>query len=133
MQKQHLENLASRPNTTVMTVEHDVKNDPWPVSRLRPVMESIMRGVTQKEEEDITDFALRKRMLEDPETLAFQRQHPQLYWVLTDRAVMREQKSRDAITALLRLRTQVERGEIPNGHEADAAATNAVMTALMTE
>ena len=128
-QKERLRELASRPNTTVLDVEHDHHHDPWPVSRLRPVLERLTARVLSTPE-DVSDFVLRKQCLEDEEVLAFQRNHPKFYWLLTDRKIMREPKHRDAITGMLYIRGEVEKGNVANGHEADAMATRTVIEAL---
>jgi hypothetical protein len=129
-QKERLQELSEKPNTTVFTVEHDVKNEPWPAARLRGVMETITARVLATPD-DVTDFALRKNLLGyDEEILAFQRQHPKFYWLLTDRAIMREKKSRDAVTGMLFVRDEIERGRVAEGQEADAMATRTVIEAL---
>ena len=128
-QEQHLRELSERPNTQVLQVKHDFKHDPWPVSRLRPVLEALTARVLAFGD-DVPDFTVRKTCLDDPETLAFQRHHPKFYWLLTDRSIMKEQKSRDAITGMLYVREEVEKGNVPDEQEADAMATRTVMEAL---
>ena len=81
---------------------------------------------------DASDFAFRKACLQEEEVLLFQRRHPQLYWMVTDREKMREQRYRSAVSALLEVRRRVERGEVKEGEEADAAATRVVIDALGT-
>lgn len=131
-QKERLHELASRPNTTVLDVEHDHHHDPWPVSRLRPVLERLT-GQVLSTPDDVSDFTLRKRCMEDAEVLEFQRNHPKFYWLLTDRKIMREQKHRDAITGMLYIRGEVEKGNVSNGHEADGMATRTVIEALQRQ
>ena len=128
-QKERLRELASRPITTVLDVEHDHHHDPWSVSRLRPLLERLTERVLTTPD-DVSDFALRKQCLEDAEILDFQRNHPKFYWLLTDRTIMREQKHRDAITGMLYIRGEVERGNVAHGHEADGMATRTVIEAL---
>ena len=129
LQREQLEALAARPNTTVLDVTHDLLHDPWRSERLRPVMDRIVDAALAHGAE-VDDFAVRKAGLADPEALALQREHPQLYWVLTDRATMREPRARRAVGAMLGLRERVERGEVAEGHAADALATQVVMAAL---
>jgi hypothetical protein len=128
-QQAHLQELASRPNTTVLTVQHDSIADPWTETRLTTVLNSLQERILAADDE-VDDFVLRKRCLEDPETLAFQRQHPKFYWMLTDRKLMREDKFRGAVLSMIQLRGSVERGEVAAGQEADAMATKKVMEAL---
>ena len=128
-QKERLRELASRPNTTVLDVEHDHHHDPWPVSRLRPLLERLA-GRVLSTPDDVSDFVLRKQCLEDSEALEFQRNHPQFYWLLTDRTIMREQKHRDAITGMLLILGEVEKGNVSHGQEADGMATRTVIEAL---
>lgn len=128
-QRARLEELAQRPNTTVFDVQHDVRNDPWPVSRLRPVLESVVAR-TLAFDDATDDFVVRKTCLDDPEVLAFQRQHPKLYWILTDRKIMREPKHRNAVHAMLQVRVEIESGRVQEGQDADALATKTVVRAL---
>lgn len=128
-QQERLRELSQRPNTSVLQVEYDAVRDPWPVARLRPVMEGLVARVLAFDDAT-SDFAVRKACLDDPETLEFQRAHPKLYWSLTDRAQMRQKKARDAVAAMLRVRERVEKGEVTDEHEADALATRTVMAAL---
>lgn len=128
-QREHLRQLADKPNTTVLTVEHDSVNKPWSVDRLRPVMEKIVERVLAFDD-DVNDFCVRKTCLDDPEILEFQRRHPQLYWMISDRKVMREPRLRNTMNAMLELRAKVERGELSEGTDADAAATQTVVAAL---
>lgn len=128
----HLRELASRPNTTVYTVQHDAVNDPWPEARLTAVLNTL-QGRILAADANLSDFALRKACLDDLEILAFQRQHPKFYWMLTDRALMREDKFRTAVVSMIQLRGRVERGEVEGGREADAMATKNVVEALTGE
>lgn len=128
-EKKRLQDLSSRRNTTVLTVEHDFINEPWPVSRLRPLLERLAKRVT--EFPDGTDeFVVRKTCLDDPEVLQFQRMHPQLYYMVTDRKLVKEEKFRNAVNGLLHVRGKVENGEVTNGQEADGMATQTVLSAL---
>lgn len=128
-QKERLRELSERPNTTVLDVEHDSHHEPWSVDRLRPLLERLTSRVLATPDET-SDFVMRKQCLEDEEVLAFQRDHPKFYWLLTDRAIMREKKHRDAITGMLYIRGEVERGRVTTGQEADAMATRTVIEAL---
>lgn len=129
--KEKLKRLSEQSNTTVYTVSHDTVADAWPVQRVRAVLESIAtRLQTEFRGSDVSDFTVRKTCLSDPEVLAFQRQHPKLYWMVTDREKMKESKYRAVIAALLEVRSRVEKGHIADGEEADAAATRTVIDAL---
>lgn len=127
--REHLERLASRPNTTVFAPEHEFTHDAWKVARLRPVLEGLAARVAAFDA-DVSDFAVRKQCLDDPEVLAFQRQHPKFYWLLTDRKLVRDETFRGVVAGFLQVRERVESGEVPDGHEADALATRGVMAAL---
>ena len=80
--------------------------------------------------DDVDDFTLRKTCLDDPETLAFQRRHPKLYWMVTDRKLIKEDKFRNAVKGLLTVRERVEVGDVSDEHEADAMATRTVLAAM---
>ena len=130
-EKKRLEELSERPNTTVLTVEHDFVNEPWPVSRLRPLLERLAKRVTEFPDET-DDFVVRKTCLDDPEVLEFQRMHPKLYWMLTDRKLVKEEKFRNAVNGLLLVRRKVEVGEVESGQEADGMATQTVLASLQS-
>ena len=129
---ERLKKLSEKKNTTVLTVEHDFINDPWPEPRLRGVMEPLVARVLTFND-SVIDFTLRKTCLDDAEVLAFQRQHPKMYWMLTDRVVMSDERSRKAITGMLYVRKQVESGAVTEGQEADAMATKTVLAALESQ
>ena len=131
-QDEKLKRLAEQPNTTVYTVAHDEVADAWPIARVRGIMDRIALRINDEfgDVERHSDFAVRKVCLDDPETLAFQRRHPKLYWMITDRQQMKEPKYRAAIAALLEVRDRVEKGVVAEGPEADAAATRTVIDAL---
>lgn len=131
-ENERLRKLSERPDATVLTVKHDFINDPWPEERLRNVMEPLVVRVLTFGEE-VSDFAVRKKCMEDSEVLEFQRRHPKMYWMLTDRKVMRDERSRKAITAMLYIRRQVDAGGVTEGEEADAMATKTVLAALQSE
>ena len=73
-EQERLRALAQKPNTTVLTVEHDHKHAVWPVATLRPLLERLAERVTSFDE-SVSDFAVRKACLEDPEVLRFKRDH----------------------------------------------------------
>ena len=129
---ERLRKLSERKNTTVLTVQHDFVTDPWPESRLRGVMEPLLARVLAFDD-SVDDFSLRKACLDDEEVLAFQRQHPKMYYMLTDRKIMRDERSRKAITGMLYVRKQVDAGAVTEGNEADAMATKTVLAALQSD
>lgn len=131
-ENERLRRLSEKGNTTVLTVQHDFINDPWSERRLRDVMEPLVARVLSFDG-SVSDFTLRKTCMEDPEVLAFQRQHPKMYWMLTDRTIMGDERSRKAITGMLYVRKQVESGAVAEGQEADAMATKTVLAALQSE
>lgn len=128
-ERERLEELSQRPNTTVFTPSHDQQREPWKSSRLRGVMESLAERVTTFEA-SASDFAVRKACLDDAEILAFQREHPKFYHLLTDRAMYKDPRFRNAVRSMLGVREQVESGAVAEGQEADARATSAVVQAL---
>ena len=69
-ENERLQKLSEKKNTTVLTVQHDFINDPWPEKRLRDVMEPLVARVLAFDA-SVSDFALRKACMEDPEVLAF--------------------------------------------------------------
>lgn len=128
-QQQKLQELADRPNTTVYTVAHDSTHEPWPASRVRAVSEALAARVASFDA-GASDFAVRKACLDDPEALAFQRRHPKLYWLLTDRTMVHDPRFRAAVTGMLHVRAQVDAGAVAEGTDADALATRTVLAAL---
>ena len=63
LHRAHLEELAKKKNTTVLTVEHECTHEPWKPDRVRAVIERIAEVVTSAPESE-SDFALRKRCME---------------------------------------------------------------------
>ena len=124
-----MQELASRPNTSVYTVQHDDVAEAWPAARVSAVLELIACKVHEFEA-STPDFVVRKKCLEFEEILSFQRRHPQLYWLVTDREKMAVPKYRQAVAALVEVRRRVDGGEVPEGAEASAAATRTVFDAL---
>lgn len=132
MQQEHLRELADRKNTTVFTVQHDAAHEPWPVARLRDVLEPLAARVVAFPE-DADHVHVAASCLDCAETVAFKRDHPKFYWLLTDPQLMRDERARKAVTGMLYVREQVECGDVPAGPEADASATKTVLAALQTE
>ena len=131
-QTEKLKKLAEKPNTTVFTVKHDQVTTAWPSKRVKSAVETIARKIHAEftDTEKFSDFCVRKECMKDPEVLAFQRQHPKLYWMVTDREKMKEQKYRDVVGAMIELRHRVESGQVKDGEEADATATRVITDAL---
>ena len=127
-ENERLKELADQPNTTVYTVNHDAKHDPWKPKRLKRVIERLSSRVREFAPE-VDDFTLRKQCLDDEEILNFQRDHPKTYWMLTDRALANNPKAHAAVVAMLGIHSQLRSGNLSE-QEADAAATSAVMNAL---
>lgn len=126
-QEEKLRELAERPNTQVLRPKFTV-HKAWKADRLRGVMEKLVARVVSADK-DMPDFTLRKACLEDTEILTFQRQHPKCFWLLTDRSIIKDEKSRNAITGMLLLKEKMERGELTED-DANAAATKHVMESL---
>ena len=124
-----LRDKANQPNTTVYETTYTSTHTPWTSATLRPLLERLATRVTAFAP-DVDDFVVRKTCLDDPEVCRFQKAHPKLYWMVTDRAVICKPENRQAISALVELRAKVERGELRDGEEANAAATQAVLAAL---
>ena len=127
-ERQRLEALAAQPNTTVYEPTFTSVRDAWETDTVRPLLERLATRVAAFPA-DVDDFVVRKTCLEDPETLRFQRAHPRLYHMVTDRKMVAEPRFRATISAMLEVRARVERGDVP-AHEADAAATKAIVAAL---
>ena len=125
---EHLRALAEKPYTTVYKTEYDTVREPWKAADARRVAEHIAARTTSFGEET-SDFALRKALLEEEEVLHFQRCHPKLYYILTDRKVVGEPRCRQALGAMLSVRDKVDAGEV-EGKEADAMATSGIVAAL---
>ena len=128
-QKERLQKLAEKPNTSVLEVNHDSTHEPWKAERLRGAVEDIAERASAFPD-DVVDFTVRKTLLDDPETLAFKKDHPKLYWMLTDRKMLKDARFRQALGGMLKLREQVEAGVVAEGNEADALATQSVVAAL---
>jgi hypothetical protein len=68
--------------------------------------------------------------MQDEEVLDFQRQHPQLFWLLTDRKMVNDKRFQQALGAMFKVKEKVENGDIQEGHDADALATSSIVSAL---
>jgi hypothetical protein len=128
-EKERLDKLSQQPNTTVFKTEYDSIHDPWEAKRLRGVAERVAKRVTEFGE-DVSDFKVRKTCLEDEDVLNFQRQHPKLFWLLTDREMVKDTRFRQALGAMFNVKEKVENGEIEEGRDADALATSSIVSAL---
>ena len=124
-----LEHLSEQDNTTVFKTEYDCHHEPWNAQRLRGVAEHVAKIVTETNA-NVNDFRLRKTCLEDKEILAFQRHHPQLFWLLTDRSMVTDTRFQQALAAMLQVKEKVERGDVQEGRDADAMATSGIVAAL---
>lgn len=129
MERSRMEELASRPNTTVFEVSHDATHEPWSSGRLREVV-ARLRARVATYGSATSDFAVRKSCLDDAEILAFQREHPKMYWLLTDRALLADDRCVKAVDALLDAHDDVQHGRVARGRDADAQVTRDVMRAF---
>lgn len=118
------------PHAEVMEVKHDFIHEPWPSDRLEAVFQRIVSEIFSFDEKT-SDFVVRKTLLRDTEILEFQRHHPRLYYTLTDRAMMKEEKYRTTLMRMLLVKQRIERGEVPADERADALATEAIVTSLL--
>ena len=124
-----LEELSKRKNTTVYTVKYDRVFEPWPADKLRRIMEKTAKALFELPA-DMDDFRARKALIADPEILEFYRHHLKTFMLITDRAVMKDERYRQVMTGLVELRARAERGELGDENEANAAATKMVMQTL---
>lgn len=128
--RRHAEEICRKdPTAKILELSHDFVRDPWPSRRLEKVFNLIVRRIYEFPA-DSHDFAVRKSLLADTEILEFQRAHPRLYYVLTDRAMMKETRYRDVLKKMLLLRQGVESGEVAADERADAVATQIVVSSL---
>lgn len=130
MNDKRAEELSKRPNTVVYKTEYDSVEEPWPVSRVRAVLESLAKRVQEEFPDSVSDFTVRKKCMEDEEVLQFQRRHPNLYWMVTDREKMKDKKYRSVVSGLLEVQSRVEKGVLQKGMEADSSAHQMVANAL---
>ena len=129
---ERMKELASRPNTVVYGETYDATHEAWSSQRLRDVAERIALKVGEIGEE-VDSFRLRKRcMAEDEEISNFQEHHPRLYWLLTDRDVLSNEKARSAMAAMIHVRKLVEQGDLKEGSEADLMAAQGILQAFGT-
>ena len=128
-EKERLEELSQRPNTTVYKTEYDSSHEPWEAKRLRNVAEMLARRVADFDE-SVSDFKLRKTCMEDGEVLLFQRNHPKLFWLLTDRKMVSDKRFKLALGAMFKVKEKVENGDVQGGRDADALATSGIVSAL---
>lgn len=131
-QRKYAEGLRrANPRAEVLEVTYDATHQPWKATELTTVFEDIVRRIFDDFCEDEADFVVRKSLLKDPTILRFQRAHPKLYYVLTDRALMRQDKYRATLGHMLRVRADIEGGRLPDDERGDAAATQAIVGSLL--
>ena len=129
-EQERLEQLAAQPNTTVFKTEYGNTHESWKVRRLRRVAEALAIRVIEFSD-DVSDFQGRKRCMgENEEVLQFQRDHPRLYWLMTDRKMVRDKRFQQAFGAMLKVKEGVESGKIEEGRDADAMVTSSIVSAL---
>lgn len=128
-EQERLKELAAQPNTTVYQTEFTDRHDAWKGDKLRGIVEGLAKRVAEADE-SMSDFQLRKQCLDDEQVLAFQRRHPHMYHMLTDRAFVKDTRFRQAIGAMLTLRERVDSGSLRDGDEADALAMSSIVAAL---
>lgn len=124
-----LERLAARPNTTVFETKHTDVQPPWPAERIEAALRTL-EARARDEAQPTDDLVYRKACVQDPELDAFERRHPQLFWMATDRKQVQNGQARTIIQGMLALRRQVDDGTLQDGPEADALATRLVMKVL---
>jgi hypothetical protein len=132
-QKEHLEMLSARPNTTVMTPEFTGVHEAWSADTVKRVLLKISKIVKRLLEEtpNIDNFRLRKMcILEDEEILSFQRTHPNFFDIVTDMKMVQDPSYFRGVQAMLSVREKVDNGTVSEGADADAMAASAVMAAL---
>ena len=120
------------PRAEIYEVTHDRVQEPWESRRLERIFNKIVTKVFEFEE-STNDFTVRKTLLEDADILEFQRGHPRLYYVLTDRKLLREEKYKNVLKNMLLLRQRVERESLASDERTDAMATNVIISSLMSE
>lgn len=128
MHEEQLRRLADRSDTVVYKPTYASVHEPWKATDARRVAEYIA-SKTSSFGEETSDFALRKALLEEEEVLKFQRCHPKLYYMLTDRQMVGEPRFRQALGAMLSVRDKVDEGSVGED-EANAMATSGVLAAL---
>ena len=130
LKQEHLSRLASQPNTDVLKVEYDSHHQPWKANNVKHISNLIYKYSNSEETRNMDAFKFRKHCLNDTTILDFQRKHPKMFWVLTDRELMKNTKYQKAISELIDLRSRIDNKTLTDGQEADALATKVVMQAL---
>lgn len=128
LEEERLNELSKRPNTTVLKVTHDFQHEPWSIERVHRVLDRIARRV-HAFGDDVDDFVVRKTCLDDAEILAFQRCHPHLYTLTTDRKLIADPRFFKAVVGLLQVRQLMDDGKVTR-KDADALATRSVLATL---
>ena len=127
--QQHAERIwEENPNAEIYEVKHDRIQEPWKVDRLQKIFKKIVTRVLEFDE-STNDFVIRKTLLQDADILEFQRGHPRLYYVLTDRNVITQEKYAKLVNKMLLLRQSMDGS--PPDERVDAMATNLIVSSLM--
>lgn len=116
------------PNSTVL--EETFRNHTaWKSKELMAVLERI-EGRVEELDPSMDDFRVRKKLLEDPEIERFQEDHPEFYNVIANRSVLKDKRARQAVAAMVHVRTMVENGCVSEGHEADKLVFQGMLQAF---
>ena len=130
-QKERIEELKNQDRTSIYETKHDFKHEPWKASTIRPLLEDLAAMVSSFGNET-SDFMVRKSCLKEERFLKFQRDHPQLYYLMTDRKMLRDDRFRQAFTSMLFVREKIDSGSLSDGTEADGMIMNGIVSALQT-
>ena len=130
-QKERIDELKQQNHTSIYETKHDFKHEPWKATTLRPLMEQLATTVTNFGDE-VSDFKVRKECLKNKDFLNFQRDHPQLYYLMTDRKMLRDDRFRQAFSSMLEVREQIDSGNMSDGTEADGMIMSGIVSALQS-
>lgn len=124
--EKHVEEMRrTHPNATVLETQY-IEHEPWKVETLTNICEQIARRT--RENTEISDlFRYRKSLLKEKDILAFQRHHPKLFWMLTDKDTVSDPKYQKTLGYFLNILYLKESGKI-NESDANATASKVITT-----
>jgi len=131
-QRRYAEKIQrENPRAEVMEVTHEFKHEPWKAYDLTVIFDDIVRRIFSDFHPDQADFVVRKSLLQTPSILCFQRDHPRLYYVVTDRSLMANATYRSTLSQMLRVRKEIEAGRLPDDERGEAAGVEAIVSSLL--
>ena len=122
-----IEQLAARPDTTIMTAEYDFFT-PWPEDRVRACVNMLCRISRAANDAD----SARQEALGHPELRAFSERYKKMFERFSDPAVSRIEDNTKVLMMMIGLHERMRAGEV-TATQAQAQVSDAALAALLRQ